>query len=121
MLRSPARLVMMAGLALAPSALAQTDSPLSWANAAGGAASTTTNWSPNAMPAAGDDLTFNLLANYTVSYSSLVPSAHTHVYKRGGVTVSASSPHTVSNGITVGDISPDNATMTLTTGTLNSG
>src|ERR1051326_341944 len=118
---SAASLALAAGLALAPGALAQTDSSLSWANPAGGLASTTTNWSPNAMPTAADDLTFNVLASYAVTFSSLVPSAHTHLYKRGTTTLSISSPHTVSSGITIGSVSGDNPSVVLTTGTLNSG
>jgi T5SS/PEP-CTERM-associated repeat protein len=114
-------LALAAGLATGRAALAQGDSTLSWNNSAGGAASTTTNWAPNAMPGASDDLTFNLLASYAVTFSNLVPSAHTHTYKRGTVTLTMSSPHTVSSGIIVGDANTDVATAILTTGTWNSG
>jgi len=96
---------------------------LSWNNAAGGAASLNTNWNPVQVPAGADDLTFNLNNVYSVSFNNTVTASDTHTYRQGTVTLSISSPHTVGNavtGITVGNLSGDNATMTLTTGVLNS-
>jgi T5SS/PEP-CTERM-associated repeat protein len=115
-----ALLAATAGLATARYAAAQPDAPLSWNNAAGGSASTTSNWAPNQMPAAADDLTFNLLATYTVTFNNLVPSARTHTYRRGTVNLATTSPHAVSTGITIGDTNALIGTMTLATGTLDS-
>jgi T5SS/PEP-CTERM-associated repeat protein len=117
--RSAAHLAAAAGLAACiGTASAQSQS---WNNAAGGAAATSSNWSPTGVPTSSSDLTFNLLGSYTVTFSSAVPAAHTHVYKKGTTTLSISSPHTVSTGLTVGDVSGDSATLTLTTGSLVSG
>lgn len=72
------------------------------------------------MPTSADDLTFNLANTYTVTWNASVTSSHTHTYRQGTVTNNISSPHAVSSGITIGDLASDNATMTLTTGTLTS-
>lgn len=94
---------------------------LSWNNASGGPASTAGNWSPAQVPTGSDDLTFNLLATYGVTFSATVPSSASQTYKRGTVTLTMTSPHTSgSGGIRVGDVNGDNATLTLTSGTLNS-
>ncbi len=113
-LSQSAALFLAAGLA-ATSARA---SVLSWANVAGGSASLASNWSPNQAPVAGDDLTFNMLANYGVTFNASVTASNSHLYKKGTVNVTASSPHTIATGMTVGDVSGDNATMTLTSGTV---
>src|SRR5207248_2011788 len=42
-------------------------SNLNWSNIAGGAASTSGNWSPSQVPTSADDLIFNLLNTYTVT------------------------------------------------------
>ncbi|MBS0198466.1 MAG: hypothetical protein JSR77_17075 [Planctomycetes bacterium] len=113
-------LALAAGLAsavLAPVTSAQT---LSWSNALGGSASTAGNWSPAAIPGAANDLLWNLNNAYTVTFNSSTTASRTHVYRRGTVTLVASSPHTVSNGITIGDTNALTGTMTLTTGTVNS-
>lgn len=94
--------------------------PLSWNNAAGGAAGTNTNWTPNAIPGGADDLTFNLNAAYSVTFGATVTASRTHTYRLGTVTLTMSSPHAASTGLTVGDLNLDNATMTLTTGTFTS-
>lgn len=90
---------------------------LNWNNAGGGLASTSTNWLPIQAPTAGDDLVFNLPAIYSVTFSALAPASRTHVYKRGTVTLNMTSPHVASTGATIGDVSPDDARVTLTTGT----
>lgn len=92
---------------------------LSWNAAGGGVASTNTNWSPVAVPAAGDDLTFNLNAIYTVNFPAAVPTSRTHTYRLGTVTQSNSATHTITNGLTVGNLAGDNAILTLTTGVVN--
>src|SRR5262249_29718186 len=93
---------------------------LSWNNPAGGSAGTSTNWLPAAVPRATDDLTFNLAATYTTSFNSTVASSRTHTYRQGTVTLNMINPHTASAGVTIGSVSPDNATVTLTTGTFTS-
>ncbi|GMU81044.1 MAG: hypothetical protein AMXMBFR47_09150 [Planctomycetota bacterium] len=93
---------------------------LNWNNPAGGSAATATNWLPAQVPTAVDDLTFNLAATYVTSFNSSVTGSRTHTYRQGTVTLSMISPHTVSTGVTIGSVSPDNATVTLTTGTFTS-
>lgn len=93
---------------------------LSWSNAAGGSASAAGNWSPAQIPTANDDLTFNLNNTFPVTFNSTVAGSRTQLYKRGVVTLSMSNPHAVGLGMTIGDVSGDNATASLTTGTLTS-
>lgn len=93
---------------------------LSWNNPAGGSAAVATNWQPSQVPTSADDLTFNLAATYTTSFNSVVAASRTHTYKQGTVTLSVTSPHTTSAGVTIGNVSADNATVTLTTGTFTS-
>ncbi|MDX2197471.1 MAG: hypothetical protein SF069_00695 [Phycisphaerae bacterium] len=93
---------------------------LSWNNPAGGPAATAANWLPAQVPVSVDDLTFNLAATYTTSFNSTVAASRTHTFRQGTVTLSMLNPHTVSTGVTIGSVSPDNATVTLTTGTLAS-
>jgi T5SS/PEP-CTERM-associated repeat protein len=101
-----------------PRALGQT---LSWNNAAGGSASTATNWNPNQIPVATSDMVFNLANIYTVSYNATAPSSHSHTFKRGTVTLSVASPHTTeAGGFVVGDVAGDNAIASLTTGVFTS-
>ncbi|MBI5866456.1 MAG: hypothetical protein HZB38_18450, partial [Planctomycetes bacterium] len=95
-------------------------SALSWNNPAGGSAATSTNWLPAQIPTSADDLTFNLAATYTTSFNSTVAASRTHTYRQGIVTLSMLNPHTASTGVTIGSTSPDNATVTLTTGTFTS-
>ncbi|MGE0478849.1 MAG: beta strand repeat-containing protein [Phycisphaerae bacterium] len=93
---------------------------LNWANTSGGTASTASNWSPAQAPTSADDLLFNLANTYTVTWNSSATTSNSQIYKRGVVTAVASSPHTIgAGGLRVGDVSPDNATLTLTTGALN--
>lgn len=105
---------------LAAGAIGASMTALSWNNAGGGAAATAANWSPAQVPTSADDLTFNLNNTYTVTYNSSAAASRTHTYRDGVVTLSVSSPHTASNGITVGDLAGDVATTTLTTGTVTS-
>jgi len=94
---------------------------LSWDNSAGdGLAATAANWTPAQIPAAADDLTFSIAGAYPITWGATVTSSRTQVYRNGTVTNTASSPHTVSTGITVAASAGEVATMTLTTGTLTS-
>ncbi|MFN0149211.1 MAG: beta strand repeat-containing protein [bacterium] len=114
--------IIVAGITLlAAGAIGASMTALSWNNAGGGAAATAANWAPAQVPTSSDDLTFNLNNTYTVTYNSSVPSSRSHTYRQGIVTLSATSPHTVTNGIVVGSASGDIATATLTTGTVTSG
>ena len=94
--------------------------PLSWNNIAGGSAAIAANWNPAQVPTAVDDLTFNLAGAYSVSWNATVSASRTHTYRQGTVTNSFGVAHSVSNGISVGNLTGDNATMTLTSGTLTS-
>lgn len=94
---------------------------LSWANAAGGPASTASNWSPAQVPVATDDLTFNLNSAYAVTFNSTTAASRTQTFRRGTVTLTMSSPHTTSNGVAIGDLSGDVSVVTLTTGSWSSG
>src|SRR5215475_11433782 len=73
-----------------------TATALSWSNAAGGLASTSTNWSPNAVPSASDDLTFNLAGSYAVTFNASTTASHTQTFRQGTVTLTMGSPHTTS-------------------------
>ncbi|MEK6703214.1 MAG: hypothetical protein AABZ53_13190 [Planctomycetota bacterium] len=114
-------LIVAAGLAttlLAQQAHAQT---LTWLNAAGGSAATPGNWSPASVPGAANSLVWNLANTYPVTFTSGTASSLGHTYKRGVLTLTMSSPHTTgTSGIKVGELSGDNSTVTLTTGTWNS-
>ena len=107
-----------AGTLCSSTALGQT---LNWNNAAGGAAATSGNWSPVAVPVAANDLVFNLNNLYPVSWNATVATSRTHSYRRGTITHTFSSPHTTTNGVAIGDLAADVATVTLTTGTWSSG
>jgi subtilase-type serine protease len=93
---------------------------LSWNNPAGGSAANSANWLPVQVPTAADDLTFNLAATYTTSFNSTVAASRTHTYRQGTVTLNMLNPHTASAGVTIGSVSPDNATVTLTSGMFTS-
>lgn len=113
-------IVGVAALASAAMATAASASLLLWNNAAGGLASTAGNWSPVQIPLAADDLTFNIAGGYAVTFNNTVQTSRTHTYRIGTATLTASGPHTVTTGVTIGDLAGDNAVMTLTTGTLTS-
>ncbi|MFN0152174.1 MAG: hypothetical protein ACKVU1_15840 [bacterium] len=118
----PRVLVAAAALLLIAAAVAGAASfaALTWNNAAGGTASTAANWTPNQVPTSADDLTFNIANTYGVTFNSSTTASRTHTYRAGTVSVTASSPHTVSNGITVGSLSGDVATTTHASGLITS-
>lgn len=93
---------------------------LSWNNASGGSAATSGNWNPTQVPAAADDLLFNLNNTYAVTFNSTVGTSRTHLYRRGTVTLTMSSPHTATTGVTIGDTNALTGTATLTTGSFTS-
>src|ERR1041385_2559878 len=110
-----ASLILAAGLALSQTAAGAT---LTWSNVSGGSAATANNWSPVQSPTSGDDLTFSLSGSYGVTFGSTTASSHSHVYTRGGLTLTMTALHTASSGITVGNASGDNPTVTVTSGSL---
>ncbi|MBL8760392.1 MAG: hypothetical protein JNL50_03735 [Phycisphaerae bacterium] len=116
-----ARLVGIAGLACGLAASSAHGQTLNWNNAAGGNAATSANWNPAQVPTAASLLVWNMANTYTVTWNSSVIASNTHTLKKGVVTYSLSAPHTIgTGGLKVGDVSGDTATLTLTTGTLNS-
>jgi len=91
---------------------------LTWNNPSGGSASTATNWTPNQVPTANDDLTFALANTFSVTFDNLTTASRSHTYRRGFVTLTNTAPHSVGTGVTVGDLAGDVATTRLTTGDL---
>ena len=118
-IRRAAALTTVAGLAVGVSTARGTI--INWNNAAGGAASTAANWNPAQAPTAADTLVYNLNSTYTVTFSGAVGLSTQHTYKRGTVSLSMSSPHTLSGNFRVGDVSGDAATTTITTGVVTAG
>lgn len=118
-IRRAAALTAVAGLAACVSTARGTI--INWNNAAGGSASTAANWNPAQVPTAADTLVYNLNSTYTVTFSSGVALSTQHTYKRGTVTLSMSSPHTLSGNFRVGDVSGDAATSIITTGDVTAG
>lgn len=118
-IRRAAALSAVAGMAACVSTVRATI--INWNNAAGGAASLAANWNPAQVPTAADTLVYNLNSTYTVTFSSGVPLSTQHTYKRGTVTLSIASPHTLSSNFRVGDVSGDVATTIITTGVVNAG
>jgi hypothetical protein len=117
--RRVVRAILMGSIVTALNVTLAQAAALSWDSSAGdGLAATAANWTPAQVPAAADDLTFNIAVVYPVTWGATVTSSHTHTYRQGTVTNTMSSPHAVSAGITIGDLAGDVATMTLTTGTL---
>lgn len=118
-IRRTAALAAVAGLAVGASSARATI--INWNNAAGGAAATAGNWNPAQVPTAADTLVFNLNNTYTVTFSGAVGLSTQHTYKRGTVSLSMSSPHTLSGNFRVGDVSGDVATAIVTTGDVTAG
>ncbi|MBL8877745.1 MAG: hypothetical protein JNG88_01395 [Phycisphaerales bacterium] len=94
---------------------------LNWINAAGGSASTSTNWNPNQVPTGADDLTFNIAGNYAVTFNASSASSRTQIFRQGTVTLTMGAAHTTSNGVAIGDLTGDVSIVTLTTGSWSSG
>lgn len=93
---------------------------LNWTNISGGAASISGNWSPAAVPGAANTLQFNLANTYGITFNSSTTASLGHVYKRGTVNLTISTPHTAgASGIIVGDTSGDAATTVLNSGSLS--
>ncbi len=88
------RLFVLAGLALSSSAFGVTRN---WVNAAGGFVSTPANWSPAALPVAADGLHFNIPGTYSVVFDAAVPTITSENFGQGTVSISATSPHTVTS------------------------
>jgi hypothetical protein len=88
-----------AGMTMAPDALGVVRQ---WNNLSGGSAGTGANWTPSAIPGAGDVLNFNLSSTYSVSFPASVPASAQQNFNGGQVTLNMSRPHTVSGQFVVG-------------------
>lgn len=86
-----------------------------WINAAGGSAGTSTNWSPNGVPGASDNLRYDLAANYAVSFPASVPLVINHNFVGGVVNVSATGTHTSTQSTSIG--ASTTAAVNMTGGT----
>lgn len=74
-----------------------------WNNAAGGAASTPSNWTPSGIPSAADLLIFNLPGSYGVTFDATVAASQALNFAGvGTVTLSMGAPHVMSSGLLVG-------------------
>jgi hypothetical protein len=91
-----------------------------WINPAGGTVTTAGNWSPNGMPAAGDDHNYNLSGTFTVTYASPVTASNSIIFHRGNITFVMNATHTANALFRIAD-TDEICTLTLTTGTLQSG
>ena len=96
---SPIRRHLPAFAALAAVALAAGTASAnnrSWINGAGGAATTTTNWSPAGIPIPSDYCFFEVPATFTTSWASPADSI-------GNMTVAAGNPNfTIANRLGIG-------------------
>lgn len=74
-----------------------------WNNPAGGSAGTSTNWTPNGVPGAADNLIFPLSGTYAVSFPGATVPAATSLNAYGGVlNLSSDGTHTLSSSFAVG-------------------
>jgi hypothetical protein len=84
-----------------------------WNNAAGGSAGTATNWTPNGVPTAGDNLRFPLSSTYSVFFpSATVPTVINHDYRAGVVNLSTDGTHTMSSSFGAGVIGSAGVNLT---------
>lgn len=118
---SIARVLRTAGLAAGFAAAGAQAQTLSWNNVAGGPASTAANWTPAQVPTAANSLFFNLNNTYTVTWNASAAASNQHEYNRGNVTLSISSPHSITSQFKVARASTNVAAATLLTGRLNVG
>ena len=91
---------------------------LTWDNPLGGSASNSSNWTPAQVPAFDDDLVFNLNNVYSVTFNALTNTVLSHTYRNGDVTLTISSPHTVSTLFRIADSFGTAPTVELVSGTL---
>ena len=82
-----------------------------WNNAAGGSSATTTNWSPNGLPVAADNLVFSLAGTYTVDLAASTPLVASHVYRTNNLSLTTSAPHVVTSSLSVGSTGSGTVTM----------
>ena len=88
-----------------------------WNNWAGGAATTTTNWSPNGTPHANDVAIFNAPATFTTTWASPVDSLATLYVTAGNPNFSIADHLGVSSSLYIDGIS----SLTVSTGRLTTG
>ena len=89
---------------------------LNWINPAGGNASTASNWSPAQIPAAADNLHFDIDGLYFVTFSSVVGSSSAMRFRDGTVNLVFNSDHTLNGPFIVADTAGDTTSVTLLTG-----
>ncbi len=122
MLRSRSLVLALAAGSTLPAAAHAT--VLNYASAVSGTASTAARWAPAQVPVAADDLVFNATAGtqaYSVTFDAITATSRTMVFNEDTVTLSMSANHTTTNGVAIGDVAVDVATVSLTSGTWNSG
>src|SRR5262245_7781968 len=106
------RLVSLAGIA-AMGVASQADATVrNWLNAAGGAASTASTWSPAGQPVAGDFLTFGLAGSYAVIFDAASANVAADNFGACTVSISATSPHTVTSQFATGNGGAGNVNIT---------
>lgn len=93
-------------------ALLATSSPAhavvrTWNNAGGGSAGTTTNWTPNGLPAAGDNVVVGLAGAYAISFPvGSVPTVISQDYRTNAiVNLTSDGLQTTSSSFGVGQLS----------------
>ncbi len=84
---------------------------LNWANPAGGAYATPANWAPAQAPTSIDALVFNLNATYGVTAGNTTLQSATQTYRRGSVSLLATSPHTIAGVLQIATTNLDVAAL----------
>ena len=77
-----------------------------WANAAGGSAGTSTNWTPNGVPAAADNVVVGLAGAYAISFPvGSVPTVISQDYRNGAiVNLTSDGTQTTTSSFGVGQL-----------------
>ncbi len=84
-----------------------------WNNAAGGSVGTATNWTPNGVPTAADNLIFPLAGTLTITIpSASVAQVLTHDYRNGVYNLSSDGTHSTSSSFGVGQLTQSGLNMT---------
>jgi T5SS/PEP-CTERM-associated repeat protein len=116
------RLLLVLALLIAPAVPPTSRAAnLSWNNGGSGNASTAANWLPAQVPAAADNLTFNLAGSRTISWNSTVGSSTSHTYRTGNTTLTFLAPHFASGSCVLGAALGDVPTVSVAVGTFVTG
>lgn len=87
-----------------------------WNNPAGGSVGINTNWTPNGIPTAADNLIFPLGGTMTITFpSAVVPQVISHDYRSGIYNISCDGTHSTSLSFAAGQSS--NCGVNITGGT----